>query len=206
VIIVRRRVRSELLLALENQNDPQLKLAFIEGPENLKTYEYAVLVTNLSDGFVTIVQHYRDRTDAENYFDEIKNQWGWGGYTTQDLKSCRLISRMVALVYHWWTLFVRLANPGNHLEATTSRPLLLSSVGRLVKSGRQQKMIITSNHVKKEKVQNMFKKIGYFFNQLKQDATQLTPRESWIRILKKCMEAFSLNSSPGKTNVLPVPG
>jgi len=24
---------------------------------------------------VTIVQHYRDRADCENNFDEIKNQW-----------------------------------------------------------------------------------------------------------------------------------
>jgi hypothetical protein len=31
---------------------------------------------------------YRDRGDAENVFDELKNQWGWGGFTTQDLKRC----------------------------------------------------------------------------------------------------------------------
>jgi hypothetical protein len=59
-------------------------------------------------------QHYRDRADSENNFDELKNQWGWGGYTTKDLKRCRLISRMVALVYNWWSLFVRLANPNKH--------------------------------------------------------------------------------------------
>lgn len=36
----------------------------------------------------------------------------------------------VALVYNWWSLFVRLGNPKAHLEAITSRPFLLSSVAR----------------------------------------------------------------------------
>lgn len=71
---------------------------------------------------ITILQYYRDRADCENYFDEIKNQWGWRGYTTRNLTSCRFMSRIIALIYNWWTLFVRLANPGNHWEAITSRP------------------------------------------------------------------------------------
>jgi hypothetical protein len=40
-------------------------------------YEYAVLVTSLKDEVRTIAQHYRDRGDSENNFDELKNQWGW---------------------------------------------------------------------------------------------------------------------------------
>jgi len=35
-----------------------------------------------------IAQSYRDRADAENGFDELKNQWGWGGYTTRDIARC----------------------------------------------------------------------------------------------------------------------
>ena len=49
-----------------------------------KRYEYAVLVTDLSEELLTLAQLYRDRADSENTFDELKNQWGWGGYTTQD--------------------------------------------------------------------------------------------------------------------------
>ena len=33
--------------------------------------------------------------------------------------------RHVALIYNWWTLFVRLADPDHHREAITSRPLLM---------------------------------------------------------------------------------
>ncbi len=69
---------------------------------------------------VSIVRSYRDRADCENYFDEIKNQWDLGDYTAREFKSCRLTSRMIALIYNWWILFVRLANPGNHLEVITS--------------------------------------------------------------------------------------
>jgi hypothetical protein len=35
--------------------------------------------------------------------------------------------RQVALVYNWWSLFVRLADPEHHRETITSRPLLLSA-------------------------------------------------------------------------------
>jgi hypothetical protein len=48
----------------------------------------AVLVTSSTDeAFPTAVmpRHYRDRADAENCFDELKNQWGWNGYTSRRL-------------------------------------------------------------------------------------------------------------------------
>ena len=36
-------------------------------------YEYAVLVTSTSHAILTLAQLYRDRADAENNFDELKN-------------------------------------------------------------------------------------------------------------------------------------
>ena len=68
----------------------------------MKGYEYAVLVTDLSHEPHVLAQLYRDRGDAENTFDEIKNQWGWTGFTTHDLKRCQLSAMAVALVYNWW--------------------------------------------------------------------------------------------------------
>jgi len=202
---VRRRLSKNSTLMLEHNNGKQLEFAFIDGPEDIKIYEYAVLVTNLDDEVISIVQSYRDRADCENYFDEIKNQWGWGGYTTQDIKSCRLITRIIALVYNWWTLFVRLANPGNHLEAITSRPLLLSSVGKLTQSGRQKKIVISSSHSKSGKIQKIQAKTVAFFNQLKLIAPQLTAQECWERILVKALEAFPLVVGNTQKNGLLVP-
>lgn len=206
VVIVRRRISHDSIMALElGSSQSQSALAFVDGPEDIKLYEYSVLVTSLEDELVTVVQHYRDRADCENVFDEIKNQWGWGGFTTHDLKSCQFITRIIALVYNWWSLFVRLANPENHYEAITSRPLLLSSVGRLTKSGRQQKMVITSSHGKTAQVQAIYHRMAKFFRDLKSAAPQLTPQGCWERILAKAMEAFSVVTNPKPIKILPAP-
>ena len=124
-------------LLLEKQSAGQQELAFIDGPEDMRLYEYSVLITDLPDDLISLMQHYRNRADCENVFDEIKNQWGWGGFVTQHLQTSQIMARMVALVYNWWNLFSRLAIPDKHHEAITSRPLLLSSVGQLTRSGRQ---------------------------------------------------------------------
>jgi len=83
-------------------------------------YEYVVLVTNLEENLLTVMHLYRQRADVENAYDELKNQWGWGGFTTRDLLRCQIAARMVALVYNWWNLFVRCAQPERAREAITS--------------------------------------------------------------------------------------
>ena len=206
VVVVRRRISDDHLIGVEYQNDEQQQLAFIDGPEEIKAYEYSVLVTDLDSDLVSVFYHYRDRADCENNFDELKNQWGWGGYTTKDLKSSQLMSRMIALVYDWWNLFVRLAIPEKHHEAITSRPLLLSSIGRLTEHGRQKRLVITSTHGDIEKLKGAYTRLVHFFNDLKAAAPQLTSTQCWYRILAKAMEAFRFN--PGTDHQLgpPLPG
>lgn len=204
VVIVRRQLTKEdnLVLSYEDDNQ-QLQLAFVDGPENMKAFEYSVLVTNLDVELVAVVQHYRDRADCENNFDELKNQWGWGGFTTQKVKSCRFMARIIALIYNWWTLFVRMASPGSHLEAVTSRPLLLSSVGRMTQSGRQKKITITSQHNLHDKMVAAYSMVGEFFNDLKSIAPQLKPKDCWRAILYKAMEEFMPERT--KTSKPPIP-
>jgi hypothetical protein len=150
-----------------------------EGP----SYEYAVLITNRDYTIVEAAQLYRDRADCENVFDEIKNQWGWSGFVTQDLKRCRIVARLIALVYNWWNVFTRLARPDQHMEAATSRPLLLQSVARLVESGRQKKIRISSTHACSDKIRTVMSRIAAFFNKLCSTAEQLTAEERWVLIL-----------------------
>jgi Transposase DDE domain len=88
----------------------------------------------------SLAQLYRDRGDSENPFDELKNHWGWAGFTTHDLKRCQIMARLVALVYNWWILFGRLADPDHHREALTSRPLLLHGIAG------QTRLTITASH------------------------------------------------------------
>ena len=73
------------------------------------------------------------RGDCENNFDEYKNQYGWGGFVTKDLKPCRAIARLIAIVANWWNIFCRLADGDRHLEPTTSRPMYMGIVGRYLR-------------------------------------------------------------------------
>ena len=168
VIVLKRPIRGEVLLP-----DGQLNLAFITTENGIKKYEYQALVTSLPDELLAVAQHYRDRGDCENCFDELKNQWGWGGFTTKDLHRCRIISRLVALVYNWWSLYARLLNPDKHHEATTSRPLMLQSVGRKTTHAGQTTVTITSTHAKVTVVQAAMQELTRFFKELTRAAEQL---------------------------------
>jgi hypothetical protein len=197
VIVLRRPIRGDV--ALEQKAKKQLDMAFIEADGHIAKYEYAVLVTSLQEEILSIAQHYRDRADCENNFDELKNQWGWGGYTTRDLKRCRLISRMVALIYNWWSLFVRLANPDKHHEAITSRPLLLHAVAKQTTHGGQTFLTVTSQHAKSEKIQDMLCNLSHFLSQVRVAAEQLNIAGG-MRII--AMRAF--RKLIGSLEVIPV--
>jgi hypothetical protein len=86
VVLIRRALTGEVIFT--QTDDRQQVLGFVEvdprSNKNVRGYEYAVLVTNLKHEVFTLGQLYRDRVDAENTFDELKNQWGWGGFTTHD--------------------------------------------------------------------------------------------------------------------------
>ena len=161
-----------------------LQFEFVKDIEESREWDYVALVTNdVTLTPLTIGQCYRDRADCENIFDEIKNQWGWSGFMTQDIRRCRIIARIIAIVYNWWSVFVRLAQSDTHLEAVTSRPLLLNTIGRLVKSGRRQIIRLTSNHAFAEKVRRALEAIRGFLCRLAATAEQLKPEEAWALIL-----------------------
>jgi hypothetical protein len=121
-------------------------------------------------------------------FDELKNQWGWGGFTTQDLTRCRLLA--VALIYNWWSLFVRLADPEHHREAITSRPLLLSAIARKTQHAGQVTLSITSPHGMRDSARRAYVRIAGFLAELRQNAEQLDPLARWYRILSEALRHF----------------
>ena len=205
VVVLRKQVSKDVIAISEDPNANQLELHFGEMNGKMRVYEYAVLVTSLSDEIISIAQHYRDRADSENVFDELKNQWGWSGFTTQDLKRCRFMSRVVALVYNWWNVFVRLAEPDKHLEAITSRPLLLHAVGKQTSHAGQTRISISSMHGKTGKVQLMLNRIASFFKTLKTYAEQLTDEQRWYRILSKAVEKYLHGTLLRPKNCLPMP-
>ncbi len=153
-------------------------------------YEYMVLVTNLKENLLTLLHLYRQRADVENAYDELKNQWGWGGFTTKDLHRCQIAARMVAQVYNWWNLFVRCADPQRAREAITSRPLLLFSVGRIIKSGGQTTLRITSNHADAAQAQSLLTQLSLFLSGLNNTAEQLNPFQRWRRIWQQILAPY----------------
>jgi hypothetical protein len=193
VIVLRRPLTGEMLMT--EQDDEQERLAFIESDVPTKRYEYAVLATSTSYGILALAQLYRDRADAENTFDELKNQWGWGGFTTQDLARCRLMARMVALIYNWWTLFVRLAQPHKHFEAISSRPLLLHGVATHTHHAGQTRLTITSLHAKRSAIQAVLTNLAGFLRTLKATAEQWTDAERLRAILTRAFATFMLSTA-----------
>jgi len=165
-------------------------------------YEYAVLVTSLTDQVRAVAQHYRDRGDAENNFDELKNQWGWAGFTTHDRKRCQIMGRIIALVYNWWTIFMRLGIPDKHAEAITSRPLALHGIARQTRHGNQTTVEITSTHAKASQIAEILTNVSGFLKRIKTTAEQLTEWERWKLILSAAFRQFLGGKVIGNTGRL----
>ena len=189
VVVLRKRLKDGVVASRQGDRD-QLQLGFVEIDGDAKLYEYAVLVTSLENEVLTIAQLYRDRADCENVFDELKNQWGWGGFTTHDLARCRLAAQMVALVYNWWNIFVRLAEPDKHLEAITSRPLLLSGIAERTRHARQTTLRVASAHGKAGWAQSVLGGVAAFLRGLIDSAEQLTADQRWWRILSHAVRSW----------------
>jgi hypothetical protein len=205
-VVVLRRPLAKQLAVVDAANPDQLRLGFTEVNENLEVYEYAVLVTSLQDEILTIARHYRDRADCENNFDELKNHWGWGGFTTQDIKRCRFMARMTALVYNWWTLFVRLADPDKHTESITSRPLLLHAPARQTRHGGQTRVTISHSHADAKWVESACRDIAEFFKTLRNTAEQLTPMQRWCQVLSRALVKYLHGRQLQPPALLPAPG
>jgi hypothetical protein len=189
IILLRRKLAHGV--AISNRSDAaQTLLSFGEVEADKELWEYAALVTSLNNEILTLGQLYRDRADCENVFDELKNQWGWGGFTTQDLHRCRLLAGTVALVYNWWSLFTRLADPEHHREALTSRPLLLSAIAQRTQHAGQVTLSISSTHGLRDKARRAYVRIAGFLAELRINAEQLDPLAKWYRILSEAVRHF----------------
>lgn len=180
---------------LEPDQPRQLKAATSVQPDLLdvpekEEFEYSVLVTNTDLEMLSLAQLYRERADSENTIDELKRQWGWGGFVTRDLLRCQVAARNVALIYNWWSLFVRCADPLRAREAVTSRPLLLYAVGRQVTHAGQTTVILTSTHAEAAKAQELLTNLSQFLNGLKNTAEQLTSAQCWQRMWERILTPF----------------
>jgi hypothetical protein len=187
VIVLRRRIEPEKPLELEAAAPTQPELLIVPDKEE---FEYSVLVTNTELEMLSLAHLYRERADCENTIDELKRQWGWGGFVTQDLLRCQVAARNVALIYNWWSLFVRCADPLRAREAVTSRPLLMYAVGRQVYHSNQTTLVLTSTHAEAAKAQELLTNLSLFLSGLKNAAEQLTSAQCWQRMWERILTPF----------------
>jgi hypothetical protein len=192
VVLLRRPLAEQnVAVATETATGQRVLTGMVVMAKDRRLFEYAVLVTSLDERDVlTVAQHYRDRGDAENIFDELKNQWAWTGFTTQDLQRSQLMARIVALVFNWWSLWVRLAVPGRHTEAVTSRPALVYGVAKRTTHGNQSKVTITSCHGKAEVIEKLLENVNQFLLRFAAAAEQLKRKQRWAKLIRIILREF----------------
>ena len=197
VVVVRQRIRGGI--ARERRVDgKQLKLD-LAGPsvhEGERLWQYAVLVTDAKVPIEAVGQLYRDRADCENGFDELKNQWGMSGFTTQDINRCQTTARACALVYNWWSWYCRAANPTARMEAITSRPLLLAAVGRAAHSGGQTTLYLTPLHGKANILKPLIANIHAALQHVRAAAEQFKAADRWALMLRYVSDRIAPTLGP----------
>ena len=152
--------------------------------QDVELWEYAVPVTNsLLRAGVSMAQMSRDRADAGIGFDELKNQWGWGGFTTQDMERCQSSARAVALVYNGWSWYGRAAKPEVRMEAITSRALLLAAVGRATKHAGQTTLYLTTMHAARTALMPFIANIRAAPSHVRKVAEQSPSTDRWKTLL-----------------------
>lgn len=182
VVILRRQVKADIALSkatTEQGSSTQIELLYPDFDHDVRAWEYAVLVTNSSYDLSAFGQLYRDRADAENGFDELKNQWGWGGFTTQDMARNQTSARAVALIYNWWSWYCRAAKPDKRMEAITSRALLLAGVGRATQHANQTTIHLTPMHAAKGALLALVANVRSALAYVRARAEQLITPDRW---------------------------
>ena len=110
------------------------------------------------------------------------------GYTTQELERCNLLARAVALIYNWWSWYVRLAHPATRLEVITSRPLLFAGVARLTQHAGQSRLLLTLTHAAGDLIKSMVANARKGLDTNLATAPQLTKRELWMALVRYIVE------------------
>ena len=194
IILKRKHQKKKQRKELADLEQLELPLVIVDNDDDI-TYEYQILITSTDYDIPTIAQLYRDRGDCENNFDELKNHWGWGGFNSRNHKRTQIMMKLVGLVYNYWNIFCRLAEPDKHLEAVSSRKLFQNTVGRLTKTGNRRIFYVSAVGAKAEQVLEQFTRISKFISSLVSTATQLTKEQIWAGILKEAFKKFCYNEN-----------
>jgi hypothetical protein len=202
VLIVRRRIRDAAARERrDHSGQMRLALADMAVLQSQRMWEYTVLVTDVAYPIEAVAQLYRDRADCENGFDELKNQCGLGGFTTQDINRCQTTARSGALIYNCWSWYCRAAHPGARLEALTSRPLLLAAVGKIASHAGQTQLYLTPLHAKTRTIKVLLANTRAALEHVKAAAQQWPTIDRWAALVRHICQRIAPPLGP----IPPVP-
>ncbi|MGI8744952.1 MAG: hypothetical protein ACR2NN_20745 [Bryobacteraceae bacterium] len=102
-----------------------------------------------------------------------------------------MMARVTALIYNWWTIFMRLGIPDKHAEAITSRPLALHGIARRTRHSNQTTVEVTSTHSKALVIAEALIKVSGFLKRINATAEQLTQPSRWRLIFSAAFQHFS---------------
>ena len=94
----------------------------------------------------------------------------------------------MALIYNWWSWYVRLAHPKTRLEAITSRPKLLSAVGRMTSHAGQKKILLTITHEAASQIKVLVTHVRHGLSLIQAAAPQLTKPQRWFALVRYIVE------------------
>ena len=116
-------------------------------------------------------------------------------------------ARAVALVYNWWSWYVRAANPQARREALTSRPLLLAAVGRAVSHAGQTLLYLTPMHAEVGLIKSMIANVHAAISYVQRAAEQLQKLDRWRALVGYiCQRIVGQMALPIPPPVLAAPG
>ena len=97
---------------------------------------------------------------------------------------------------------MRLAHPNSRLEAITSRPKLLSAVGRMTSHAGQKKILLTITHEAAAQIKRLIVNVRAGLSHVRTNAPQLDKQRFWVALVRYIVEkilGFQTRPSPGLT-------
>ncbi|MBR4615568.1 MAG: hypothetical protein IKO55_08185 [Kiritimatiellae bacterium] len=119
----------------------------------------------------------------------MKNQWGRGGFVTQDMKRTAITAGLSAFVANCWNIFCRLGGDGSHQEAMTTRRMLQSCVARIASHGRRKTVTIFTSG--RDFASRMFGEISNVLERIS-SASQLKMEERWQLLICFAFRRYQL--------------
>ena len=79
---------------------------------------------------------------------------------------------------------MRLANPKNRMEAITSRPKLLSAVGRMTSHSGQNNIFLTVMHESMDQIKQLVANVRSGIRHISAAAPQLVDSQRWVAMVR----------------------